>query len=61
MDVNFDVLTPNAHHIEVKMIKNAFPFGATVDKFIVNEMDDYLQWFDYEFKNTNINYRNVRV
>ena len=34
MSVNFDVQTPGAARIEVKMLKNDFIFGAMVDNMI---------------------------
>jgi len=44
--VDFDVQTPGADKIEVKMTKNHFPFGATFHHQMIEEMSDYKNWFD---------------
>ena len=47
MNVNFDVQTPNAHRIEVKMIKNNFIFGAAIANRMRGIMDEVFEIFNY--------------
>ena len=46
MDVKFNLNLPDAHHLEVKMMKNFFPFGAMIDEMMPREMDNYLEYFE---------------
>ena len=45
MDVDFDVLTPNADHIEVKMTKNNFRIGGIVDNKMEDDMENWPDFF----------------
>ena len=46
MKVVLDIKTEGAHHVELKMVKNAFPFGGMIDSWMPAEMDNYTQFFD---------------
>ena len=71
MQVNFDIKTPGADRIEVKMTKNNFIFGAAVNGLMRTEMDriedffeifnygvlgNEMKWFHQEFTRDNFNY-----